>query len=87
VCPSRHHKAGYGQLSPRFARRALSSPPPQKNRHSNASQQFHHTTTCTSQHHSTITCYITRTDRPDGSRVTRHLENLFSRTPSRKPVF
>ena len=37
-------------------------------------QQFHHTTICTSHHH-IILYYIARTDRPDGRRVTRHLEN------------
>ena len=37
-------------------------------------QQFHHTTICTSHHH-IIAYYIARTDRPDGRRVTRHLEN------------
>ena len=36
-------------------------------------QQFHHTTICTSHHH-IISYYIARTDRPDGRRVTRHLE-------------
>ena len=40
-------------------------------------QQFHHTTMiCTSNHHS-ISYYLARTDRPDGRRVTRHLENRF----------
>ena len=42
-------------------------------------QQFHHTTICTShQHHHIISYYIARTDRPDGRRVTRHLENAIS---------
>ena len=37
-------------------------------------QQFHHTTICTSHHH-IIAYYLACTDRPDGRRATRHLEN------------
>ena len=35
VCPSRHHKAGYGQLPPGSQRMPLSRLPFQKNRHNN----------------------------------------------------
>ena len=38
-------------------------------------QQFHHITICTSHHHTTA-YHIARTNRPDGRRVTRHLENF-----------
>ena len=50
-------------------------------------QQFHHITICTSHHH-IIVHYIARTDRPDGRRVTRHLEKILVRgCLTRHPLF